>query len=328
MTAESRPDTGGQPCCGEFLTCQRPCTPRGTNEAMQRVERMLREASKSLPPEFAKVINDNFWLLVQGHPESAIAPPPSTLPPTKGALRHCPFCGTAPRWLEAKSGFYTERVICDNCNFHFDGEHCIDSWNTRVAAQSYDAIADAVNEVAEAAQEAFRKAGLEPGEWDSDNIVQDVKRGIAYDIERLAAQPSHVAAQDEPPIMGGGHVPGMAAALGEKPVATVINNNQRGWEHIIETAPNVTLDVGTKLYAAPLSAIGAPTDDTKRLDWLSEQGVPGMLWIARPSITGRGYRLHQSDGFGDHALSRNPRSAIDVAMSAAVDVSANHSKEK
>lgn len=33
-----------------------------------------------------------------------------------------------------------------------------------------------------------------------------------------------------------------------KEVATVINNNQPDWTNIIETAPNVTLDIGTKLY--------------------------------------------------------------------------------
>jgi hypothetical protein len=32
------------------------------------------------------------------------------------------------------------------------------------------------------------------------------------------------------------------------PVATVTNNNQPGTSHIVETAPNVTLDIGTKLY--------------------------------------------------------------------------------
>lgn len=35
-----------------------------------------------------------------------------------------------------------------------------------------------------------------------------------------------------------------------KPIATVINNNQPEWTFIAETEPNVTLDVGTKLYAA------------------------------------------------------------------------------
>lgn len=32
-----------------------------------------------------------------------------------------------------------------------------------------------------------------------------------------------------------------------EPIATLINNNQPGWTNIIETAPNVTIDVGTKL---------------------------------------------------------------------------------
>lgn len=33
-----------------------------------------------------------------------------------------------------------------------------------------------------------------------------------------------------------------------KPIAKVINNNQPGWTNIIETEPNVTLDIGTELY--------------------------------------------------------------------------------
>ncbi len=44
-----------------------------------------------------------------------------------------------------------------------------------------------------------------------------------------------------------------------KPIATVINNNQPGWTNIIETEPNVTLPVGTRLYLAePFAEIGAP----------------------------------------------------------------------
>ena len=46
-----------------------------------------------------------------------------------------------------------------------------------------------------------------------------------------------------------------------KAIATVVNNNQPGTQHIIETAPNVTLDIGTKLCLAPLielPSIGAP----------------------------------------------------------------------
>ena len=40
----------------------------------------------------------------------------------------CPFCGSIPRYLEFKAGFYTERVICDNCNFYLPPE----IWEVRV----------------------------------------------------------------------------------------------------------------------------------------------------------------------------------------------------
>lgn len=32
------------------------------------------------------------------------------------------------------------------------------------------------------------------------------------------------------------------------PVAIVINNNQPGTQHIVQTPPNTTLDIGTELY--------------------------------------------------------------------------------
>jgi hypothetical protein len=35
------------------------------------------------------------------------------------------------------------------------------------------------------------------------------------------------------------------------PVGKLINNNQPGWTNIIETEPNVTIDVGTPIYVAP-----------------------------------------------------------------------------
>lgn len=49
-----------------------------------------------------------------------------------------------------------------------------------------------------------------------------------------------------------GKARGIAAARNAAtPIAQVINNNQPGWTNVIETAPNVTLDVGTPLYLAP-----------------------------------------------------------------------------
>lgn len=35
-----------------------------------------------------------------------------------------------------------------------------------------------------------------------------------------------------------------------QPVCRVVDNNQPGWRSIVETAPNVTLDVGSALYSA------------------------------------------------------------------------------
>ncbi len=71
-------------------------------------------------------------------------------------------------------------------------------------ADAYDLMADAVQEIADAAEEAFKKAGLtDPGEWDSDNIVQDVKRGIVSAIERLAALRSHSAPKETIVVYGG-----------------------------------------------------------------------------------------------------------------------------
>jgi hypothetical protein len=55
----------------------------------------------------------------------------------------------------------------------------------------------------------------------------------------------------------------------------------------------------------------ADAKDTKRLDWLESVKQPYMLWIARPSVTGRGYRLHQDPSIGKHTTARE---AIDTAM--------------
>lgn len=47
-----------------------------------------------------------------------------------------------------------------------------------------------------------------------------------------------------------------------KSIATVINNNQPGWTNIVETAPNVTLPVGTKLYdESALISVGCGVAD-------------------------------------------------------------------
>jgi ribosomal protein L37AE/L43A len=42
-------------------------------------------------------------------------------------LKLCPFCGNEPRYLAFKPGFWTDRVICDSCNFYL----APDAWNRR-----------------------------------------------------------------------------------------------------------------------------------------------------------------------------------------------------
>ena len=68
----------------------------------------------------------------------------------------------------------------------------------------------------------------------------------------------------------------------QEPAAVVINDNQPGWTAIIETKPNVTLPVGTKLYAAPPATERAVAEERERCvqvarDWLSEYSSEGRL---------------------------------------------------
>lgn len=54
--------------------------------------------------------------------------------PTDAELPPCPFCGGAARHLAEKSGFYTERVICDACDFHItrsQTQSAVERWSRR-----------------------------------------------------------------------------------------------------------------------------------------------------------------------------------------------------
>lgn len=75
--------------------------------------------------------------------------------------------------------------------------------------------------------------------------------------------------------------------------------------------------------------MSTPTD-TELLDHLEAQGTPGMGWVARQSIHGRGYRLHQTTAaigtplldFSDVTVQPTAREALRAAIQGGTDAPA------
>ena len=57
-------------------------------------------------------------------------------------------------------------------------------------------------------------------------------------------------------------------------VGKVINNNQPGWQNIIETAPNCTLDIGTRVYIGVVQRNPRPEPSCEVGQVLDSDGAP------------------------------------------------------
>ena len=71
-----------------------------------------------------------------------------------------------------------------------------------------------------------------------------------------------------------------------KRIATVVNNNQPGWQNIVETEPNVTLPIGTGLYLPePFAALGSPLAGGF---FAGEMAIDGVLYalVVAPKAEG------------------------------------------
>ena len=105
------------------------------------------------------------------------------------------------------------------------------------------------NELTRDQIETWRKDLLDGNEDLSDDYITEVH--AICDLALRALEPSPEAASGMKMMMD--RAPTREEAYKEmyRPIATVIDNNQAGWTNIIETAPGVTLLVGTKLYILP-----------------------------------------------------------------------------
>ena len=105
-------------------------------------------------------------------------------------LLPCPFCGSDPRRLEYKAGFWTERVICDSCEFHLPPE----TWNLRARAARQEQAGEPV---------AWRQRYIDPEEGPSiwshcDEHSRRLLAGRAdYEVQPLYTHPQTSTPADQ-----------------------------------------------------------------------------------------------------------------------------------
>ncbi len=86
----------------------------------------------------------------------------------------------------------------------------------------------------------------------------------------------------------------MSKNIKEEPIAVVVNNNQDGWKNIVETKPNVTLNIGTELFLHPAKK----EEEKKKTLWeLLSAPISDEKAIQRSdgNKTGKGY---DTTGYG------------------------------
>jgi hypothetical protein len=82
-------------------------------------------------------------------------------------------------------------------------------------------------------------------EYFADHFQQDPDTGT---WEASNAKEEHLCDLEE-------HIEAIEQFPAVEPIATLVNNNQAGWINLIETVPNFTIDVGTKLYCERAPAL-------------------------------------------------------------------------
>lgn len=168
--------------------------------------------------------------LANRYPHLPVEPPGC---PTPGACSAVRFVAGAEKglpsepknWTQAKQQAATEERIWNGSAVFIimDYADSLKIHALSLAAQLADSAE--VEEEYDKVKRVVERSGLEPAP-----------------ASTMAIKPLHLRVQD------------LLAQLAEvrggeqDHIAVVINNNQPGWTNIVETAPNITLDVGTKLF--------------------------------------------------------------------------------
>lgn len=204
-----------------------------TNEEIDHLERQTSAAQgllRCLPGTFRDLCAQA--KLANKYPHLPVEPPGCPTPGACSAVRFVAEGGKGMPAIPEKpfsayfrggGGTYTEAEFVSLGDWAFDVQELLTNHALSLAAQLAD-LAEVEKEY-DKVKLVVERSGLEPAP-----------------ASTMAIKPLHLRVQD------------LLAQLAEvrggeqDHIAVVINNNQPGWTNIVETAPNITLDVGTKLF--------------------------------------------------------------------------------